>query len=212
MNGNLLSSHVKNETTYNIPLLINENVISSGISLISLWHTYADENYRVIWPRDKKKPHNRQFVGRGLHRTGVRENPAERRRANYIKRQLHYLFKTHRYTVLPLRRFIVGAILDGVTPTSIMDIPIRQQSVIYNGDIYNQELAEVSQLITSPEPIKNNLAVAFLTKIIYQWICLIDSNGKKDPQRIQVEKLIGSVTCQPATPLERSGYGRHDPL
>src|SRR5690606_39066695 len=63
----------------------------------------------------------------------------------------------------------------------------------YNGDVYNQELAEVSQLITRPEPIKNNLAVAFLTKIIYQWICLIDSNGKKDPQRIQVEKLIAAL-------------------
>ncbi len=43
MNGKLQSSDVKNETPYNIPLLINENVISSGISLISLWHTYADE-------------------------------------------------------------------------------------------------------------------------------------------------------------------------
>lgn len=39
MNGKLQSSDVKNETPYNIPLLINENVISSGISLISLWHT-----------------------------------------------------------------------------------------------------------------------------------------------------------------------------
>ena len=48
MNGKLQSSDVKNETPYNIPLLINENVISSGISLISLWHTYADEHYRVI--------------------------------------------------------------------------------------------------------------------------------------------------------------------
>ena len=44
MNGKLQSSDVKNETPYNIPLLINENVISSGISLI--WHTYADEHYR----------------------------------------------------------------------------------------------------------------------------------------------------------------------
>ena len=32
MNGKLQSSDVKNETPYNIPLLINENVISSGIS------------------------------------------------------------------------------------------------------------------------------------------------------------------------------------
>lgn len=65
------------------------------------------------------------------------------------------------------------------TPTSVMDIPLRQQSIIYNGDIYNHELTEVSRLITSPDSIKNNLAVAFLTKIIYQWICLIYAEGKK---------------------------------
>lgn len=65
------------------------------------------------------------------------------------------------------------------TPTSVMDIPLRQQSIIYNGDIYNQELAEVSQLITSSDSMINNLAVAFLTKIIYQWICLIYAEGKK---------------------------------
>lgn len=79
------------------------------------------------------------------------------------------------------------------TPTSVMDIPVRQQSVIYQGEDYNNELEYVSQLITSPEPIKNNLAVAFLTKIIYQWICLIDAEGKKDPQRLQIEKLIATL-------------------
>ena len=56
MNGKIQISHVKNETTYNIPLVLEENVISSGISLLSLWHTLADESYRVSWPRDKKKP------------------------------------------------------------------------------------------------------------------------------------------------------------
>ena len=56
MNGKIQISHVKNETTYNIPLVLDESVISSGISLISLWHTLADESYRVIWPQDKKKP------------------------------------------------------------------------------------------------------------------------------------------------------------
>lgn len=55
MNGKLQSLDVKNETLYNIFLLINENVIFSGIFLILLWHTYADEHYWVIWLRDKKK-------------------------------------------------------------------------------------------------------------------------------------------------------------
>lgn len=31
MNGKIQISHVKNETTYNIPLVIDESVISSGI-------------------------------------------------------------------------------------------------------------------------------------------------------------------------------------
>lgn len=75
----------------------------------------------------------------------------------------------------------------------MMDIPVGQQSVIYNGEVYNQELTEVAELITSPEAIKNNLAVAFLTKIIYQWICLMHTVGKKDPQRRQIEKLIATL-------------------
>lgn len=56
MNGKIEFLHVKNDTTYNIPLVLDESVISSGIALISLWHTLADESYRVIWPQDKKKP------------------------------------------------------------------------------------------------------------------------------------------------------------
>ncbi len=46
MNGKLQSSDVKNETPYNIPLLINENVILQRNFSDPLWHTYADEHYR----------------------------------------------------------------------------------------------------------------------------------------------------------------------
>ncbi|WP_417633356.1 AraC family transcriptional regulator [Citrobacter sp. FR21RM1OL9030] len=193
MNGNLLSSHVKNETTYNIPLLINENVISSGISLISLWHTYADENYRVIWPRDKKKQLIANswvavYTVQGCGKILLKDGEQITLNGNCIIFLKPTDIQSYHCEGLLWEQYWME-----FTPTSIMDIPIRQQSVIYNGDVYNQELAEVSQLITSPEPIKNNLAVAFLTKIIYQWICLIDSNGKKDPQRIQVEKLIAAL-------------------
>ncbi|EFC6280381.1 AraC family transcriptional regulator [Escherichia coli] len=139
MNGKLQSSDVKNETPYNIPLLINENVISSGISLISLWHTYADEHYRVIWPRDKKKP------------------------------------------------------LIANSWVAVYTVQGCGKILLKNGEVYNQELTEVAELITSPEAIKNNLAVAFLTKIIYQWICLMYADGKKDPQRRQIEKLIATL-------------------
>ncbi|HEM6803258.1 TPA: AraC family transcriptional regulator [Citrobacter koseri] len=193
MNGNLLSSHVKNETTYNIPLLINENVISSGISLISLWHTYADENYRVIWPRDKKKPLIANswvavYTVQGCGKILLKDGEQITLNGNCIIFLKPTDIQSYHCEGLLWEQYWME-----FTPTSIMDIPIRQQSVIYNGDVYNQELAEVSQLIIRPEPIKNNLAVAFLTKIIYQWICLIDSNGKKDPQRIQVEKLIAAL-------------------
>ncbi|EFF7812911.1 TPA: AraC family transcriptional regulator [Escherichia coli] len=193
MNGKLQSSDVKNETPYNIPLLINENVISSGISLISLWHTYADEHYRVIWPRDKKKPlianswvavYTVQGCGKILLKNGEQ-------------------ITLHGNCIIFLKPMDIHSYhCEGLvweqywmefTPTSMMDIPVGQQSVIYNGEIYNQELTEVAELITLPEAIKNNLAVAFLTKIIYQWICLMYADGKKDPQRRQIEKLIATL-------------------
>ncbi len=102
MNGKLQSSDVKNETPYNIPLLINENVISSGISLISLWHTYADEHYRVIWPRDKKKPlianswvavYTVQGCGKILFKEW---------RTNNTAWQLYYILKANGYSLLSL--------------------------------------------------------------------------------------------------------------
>lgn len=73
MNGKLQSSDVKNETPYNIPLLINENVISSGISLISLWHTYADEHYRDLTAGQEETAY-RQLMGCGVYRTRMWEN------------------------------------------------------------------------------------------------------------------------------------------
>lgn len=193
MNGNLQSSHVKNETTYNIPLLINENVISSGISLISLWHTYADKYYRVIWPRDKKKPLIANswiavYTVQGCGKILLKDGEQITLNGNCIIFLKPTDIQSYHCEGLVWEQYWME-----FTPTSVMDIPIRQQSVIYNGEIYNQELMEVSQLITAAEPIKNNLAVAFLTKIIYQWICLICADGKADPQRIQIEKLLAAL-------------------
>ncbi|ASG86120.1 AraC family transcriptional regulator [Salmonella enterica] len=193
MNGNLQSSHVKNETTYNIPLLINENVISSGISLISLWHTYADKHYRVIWPRDKKKPLIANswvavYTVQGCGKVLLKDGEQITLNGNCIIFLKPTDIQSYHCEGLVWEQYWME-----FTPTSVMDIPIRQQSVIYNGENYNQELMEVSQLITVAEPVKNNLAVAFLTKIIYQWICLICANGKADPQRVQIEKLLAAL-------------------
>lgn len=107
------------------------------------------------------------------------ENSFKEWRTNNTAWQLYYILKANGYSLLSLWRFSLGTVLDGIYPTSMMDIPVGQQSVIYNGEIYNQELTEVAELITSPEAIKNNLAVAFLTKIIYQWICLMYADGKR---------------------------------
>lgn len=193
MNGSLQNSHVKNETTYNIPLLINENVISSGISLISLWHTYADEQYRVIWPRDKKKPlianawvavYTVQGCGTVILKSGEKI---------ILNGNCVIFLKPMDIQSYHCEGILWEQYWMEFTPTSVMDIPVKQQSVIYHGDIYNHELEEVSQLITAADPMKNNLAVAFLTKIFYQWICLIYAEGKKDPQRLQIEKLIATL-------------------
>lgn len=101
MNGKLQSSDVKNETPYNIPLLINENVISSGISLISLWHTYADEHYRVICAGQEETAY-RQLMGCGVYRTRMWENYFKEWRTNNSAWQLYYIFKANGYSLLSL--------------------------------------------------------------------------------------------------------------
>lgn len=183
-------SHVKNEITYNIPLVLDENVISSGISLISLWHTLADESYRVIWPRDKIKPlipnswvaiYTLQGYGKLLLRSGQEITL----NGNCIIFLKPTDIQSYHCAGLLWEQYWME-----FTPTSIMEIPLLQTATIYNGDLFNKELSDVAEMIATREPLKNNLAVAFLTKIIYQWICLISENEKKDARLVQIEKLL----------------------
>ncbi|WP_318387866.1 AraC family transcriptional regulator [Enterobacter sp.] len=197
MNGKINFSHVKNEPTYNIPLVLDENVISSGISLISLWHTRADERYQVYWPRDKKKPliANSWVAVYTLQGCGViilKDDSKITLNGNCVIFLKPTDIKAYHCAGLLWEQYWMEFI-----PTSVMEIPLFQQGIIYNGDVYNQELLEVASLISRGDPMKINLAVAFLTKIIYQWICLISENGTKDPQLMQVEKLIAALHAAP---------------
>ncbi|WP_297197838.1 response regulator transcription factor [uncultured Pluralibacter sp.] len=190
MNGKSHISHVKNETTYNIPLVLDENVISSGISLLSLWHTLADESYRVIWPRDKRKPlipnswvavYTLQGCGKLLLRDG---------REIILNGNCIIFLKPTDIQAYHCAGLVWEQYWMEFIPTSVMQIPLLQTGVIYNGEHYNRELEEVAEMITAKDSMRNNLAVAFLTKIIYQWICLISENEKKEPGVVQIENLL----------------------
>ncbi|HDS1237209.1 helix-turn-helix transcriptional regulator [Pluralibacter gergoviae] len=190
MNGKSQFSHVKNEITYNIPLVLDENVISSGISLISLWHTLADESYRVIWPRDKRKPlipnswvaiYTLQGCGKLLLRNG---------REIILNGNCIVFLKPTDIQAYCCAGLLWEQYWMEFTPTSAMEIPLLQIGTIYSGDLFNRELTDVAEMIAEKDPLKNNLAVAFLAKMIYQWICLISENGKKDAQLLQIENLL----------------------
>lgn len=197
MNGKIHFSHVKNEPTYNIPLVLEESVISSGISLISLWHTRADEHYRVYWPRDKKKPLIANswvaiYTLQGCGKITLKDNSEITLNGNCVIFLKPIDIKAYHCAGLLWEQYWMEFI-----PTSVMEIPLFQQGIIYNGETFNQELIELSTLIASGDAMKNNLAVAFLTKIIYQWICLIAENGTKDPQLKRIEKLIAEFHAAP---------------
>lgn len=190
MNGKSHVSDVKNETTYNIPLVINENVISSGISLISLWHTLADESYQVMWPRDKRKPLIPNswvavYTLQGCGKLLLRDGQEITLNGNCILFLKPTDIQAYHCAGLLWEQYWMEFI-----PTSVMEIPLLQTGVIYNGEPFNHELSEVAEMITAKDPLKNNLAVACLAKIIYQWICLISENGKKDAQVLRIEKLL----------------------
>lgn len=73
MNGKLQSSDVKNETPYNIPLLINENVISSGISDIALAYLRRRALSGDLAAGQEETAY-RQLMGCGVYRTRMWEN------------------------------------------------------------------------------------------------------------------------------------------
>ena len=197
MNGKIHISHVKNETTYNIPLVLEENVISSGISLISLWHTLADENYRVSWPRDKKKPLIANswvaiYTLQGCGTIILKDNSQITLNGNCVIFLKPTDIKSYHCAGLIWEQYWMEFI-----PTTLMPLPIFQTATIYNGNVFNRELSEVAALITESDPLKNNLAVAYLTKIIYQWICLIAENGNKARQLQKLENLIATLHANP---------------
>lgn len=193
MNGKIDLWDVKNETTYNIPLVIDENVISSGISLISLWHTLADESYQVVWPRDKKKPLIENswvviYTLQGCGKITLKDNAQITLNGNCVIFLKPTDIKSYHCEGLIWEQYWMEFI-----PTGAMKIPLSQQAIIYNGDVFNKELGEITALITSDEALNKNLAVAFITKIIYQWVCLIVQTGTKDKQLIQIEKLLSLI-------------------
>ena len=197
MNGKIQISDVKNETTYNIPLVLEENVISSGISLLSLWHTLADESYRVSWPRDKKKPLIANswvaiYTLQGCGKIYLRDHTEITLNGNCVIFLKPIEIKSYHCAGLVWEQYWMEFI-----PTTLMPIPVLQIGTIYHADIFNKELNEVALLIADRDPLKNNLAVAYLTKIIYQWICLIAENGKKDRQLQKLEKLIAALHANP---------------
>lgn len=197
MNGKTHISDVKNETTYNIPLILDENVISSGITLISLWHTMADQRYRVYWPRDKKKPLIANswvavYTLQGCGKIYLKNNTEITLNGNCVIFLKPIDIKEYHCEGLLWEQYWMEFI-----PTSVMEIPLLQQAIIYNGSVFNQELNEVAELIASGDSVRNNLAVAFLTKMIYQWICLIADNGIKDRQLLKIEKLITALHASP---------------
>ena len=197
MNGNMQSSHVKNEPTYNIPLVLDENVISSGISLIALWHTLADKSYRVYWPRDKKKPLIANswvavYTLQGCGKIILQDDSEIILNGSCVIFLKPTDIKSYHCAGLSWEQYWMEFI-----PTTMMEIPLLQQGVICNGEVFNQELNEVALLTGSRDAMKNNLAVAFLTKMIYQWICLIAEKGTKDAQRMQFEKLITALHAAP---------------
>ncbi|BDH47739.1 AraC family transcriptional regulator [Salmonella enterica subsp. enterica serovar Choleraesuis] len=193
MNGKNVISHVKNETTYNIPLVIEENVISSGITLVSLWHTLADESYRVHWPQDKRKPLIANswiavYTLQGSGKITLRDNSEIMLNGNCVIFLKPTDIKSYCCQGLVWEQYWMEFI-----PTGAMEIPLNQSAIIYGGESFKHELAEVSRLLASNEGMENNLAVACLVKMIYQWICLIRQNGTKERQLILIEKLLAAI-------------------
>ncbi|WP_434362374.1 AraC family transcriptional regulator [Parasalinivibrio latis] len=184
---------VKNETPHNTPIVIDEKVISSGITLIALWDTNADSSYKVHWPEDKKLPllpnsviavFTRQGVGEILLHTGeivVVRGPS-----------VIFLQPTSIKSY-----YCVGLIWEmfwmEFTPNGALEFPYGEIISWTEGRDFSQECLLAVKLLSETDHRKKVLGAAIIIKIIYEWLTLTDFDAVNSGTFDKVQRVLTEI-------------------
>ncbi|MEJ6123895.1 helix-turn-helix transcriptional regulator [Vibrio sp. 2-Bac 85] len=193
MNGLNNKVHVKNELIHDTPIIIGDNVTSSGISLLALWNTYADKGYMVRWPEDKRLP----LIASSTIAVFTKQGYGELELHNGEILELKGASIVFLDPMTIKHYFCKGLIWDlfwiEFIPNGVMEISYGEIIQLDTLKKLENEFNQISVNLVSKRQKLKELAVASLTKIIYEWLCLIETKPIEDHQFLLVQKAISHI-------------------
>lgn len=193
MNGLKNTQDVKNELIHDTPIVIGKNVTSSGISLIALWSIYADKEYFVRWPQDKKLP----LISNSTIVAFTKQGYGEIELHNGKKLQLKGASIVFLEPMKIKHYFCKGLIWDlfwiEFIPNGVMEISYEQIIPINSLGTLNSEFIQIEKGLLDKKQSVKEFAVASLTKTIYEWLCLIETKPLEDHQFLLVQSIISEI-------------------
>ena len=193
MNGLNNNQHVKNELIHDTPIVIGENVISSGISLLALWNTYADKGYMVHWPEDKRLP----LIPNSTIAVFTKQGYGELELYSGERLELKGASIVFLDPMTIKHYFCKGMIWDlywiEFIPNGVMEISHGEIIQLQTLKSLESEFSKISDNLLNQRQKIKEFGVASLTKILYEWLCLIETKPIEDHQFLLVQKVISEI-------------------
>ena len=193
MNGLNNNQHVKNELIHDTPIVIGENVISSGISLLALWNTYADKGYMVHWPEDKRLP----LIPNSTIAVFTKQGYGELELYSGERLELKGASIVFLDPMTIKHYFCKGMIWDlywiEFIPNGVMEISHGEIIQLQTLKSLEPEFSKISDNLLNQRQKIKEFGVASLTKILYEWLCLIETKPIEDHQFLLVQKVISEI-------------------
>lgn len=192
-NGKTIMDNVKNVQLHNNAISINKNTNISGLTLVSLWDVVGDSNsYQVVWPNDRWLPLRENTVVAVYSHTGHGEVHLSNKKIICLNGHCVVFLKPTEIT----RYFCSGLVWElnwiEFLVTGAISFPFEK--VINLGN--NISLSEIQEALVNlkrPEESYQQLGVAIVNKLIYQWLTYIDIQGSLSWDREKVNKVITEI-------------------
>lgn len=185
--------HVKNEAFHNRPIVIEESLSSSGITLIALWDILADARYRVRWPEDRRLPLKKDTVIVVYTRQGHGE--IHLHDGSVLEPRGHCALFLKPATIASYH--CPGMLWDllwiELVPNGALTFPFRRLIPLSGAPTLVEESQQAVALIERDEARWASLGVAMVTKQVYQWLALAGDPGTRSVGLKRVERVQSAL-------------------
>lgn len=192
MNGSNDNLHVKNETTYNIPIVIDKNVSSIGITLLALWKTLADRSYQVVWPQDRLRPLIKNSVIALYTKQGHGEVTLSSGKVLQLEGSTVIFLHPKDIVSYQCKGLLWEVFLIEYLPNGAIDLTYEELITLSDNQYFDNKFSRIIELFSESDRLKHCLAASSLTTCIYHWLTLV-KDRKHDKQLNQVQAVITRI-------------------